>query len=138
VNIAVVGAHLSGLPLNYQLIDRGGTLVCTAQTAACYRLYALPGTVPPKPGMIRVPEGTGGKIEVEIYNLHPAAWAAFVNAIPAPLLIGTILLSRISSNDVALNTMTQVKGFLVEPIAVADAIDITHFGGWRAYIQSQS
>ena len=126
MKIAVVGAHLSGLALNHQLIDRGATLVGLAHTAPCYRLYALPGTVPPKPGMIRVRD-KGAKIELEIYDLAPVAWAEFVNAIPSPLSIGTIELSD----------ATQVKGFLVEPIAIIDALDITHFGGWRAYLTSQ-
>jgi allophanate hydrolase len=124
VQIAVVGAHLSGQPLNHQLTSRGGVLVATTETAPCYRLLALP-TDPPKPGLLRVAEGTlgAGAVEVEVWDLEPAAFASFVDEIPSPLCIGRIMLS--DDSDVA--------GFLCEPFAVPDAPDITSYGGWRAY-----
>ena len=126
MQIAVVGAHLSGLPLNRQLTERGGRLIRAARTAGCYRLFALPDTVPPKPGLLRVADGAGAGIELEIWELGPSEFASFVEAIPPPLGIGTI----------ELDGGVTVKGFLVESYAVAGARDVTEFGGWRAYLKS--
>lgn len=126
VQVAVVGAHLSGMPLNGQLTERGGRLLRAATTTADYRLYALPGTTPPKPGMLRVPLGTGGPIALEIWDLPVTQYGSFVALIPAPLGIGTLQLSD----------GTQVQGFLCEPEALRQAQDITALGGWRAYMQA--
>ncbi len=123
--LAVVGAHLQGQPLNRELTERGGTLVRAARTARCYRLYALAGTTPPKPGLVRVEASAGAAIEIEVWSLPREAWADFVAAIPPPLGIGTLLLED----------GTAVKGFLCEPAALAGAEDISGFGGWRAYRQ---
>jgi allophanate hydrolase len=121
--IAVAGAHLKGQPLNHQLTDRGAAFVRAARTAPCYRMYTLP-TDPPKPGLVRVPVGDGAAgIEVEVWTLTPIEFAAFVDHVPAPLVIGRVLLE--DGSDVA--------GFLCEPIALDGARDITEFGGWRAY-----
>ncbi|ULJ76218.1 allophanate hydrolase [Rhizobium gallicum] len=128
IDIVVVGAHLSGMPLNHQLIDLGGKFSRTAHTSGAYRLYALPGTVPPKPGMVGVGEGEGSEIEVEVWKLSPAAFGRFVAAIPAPLSIGTVMLSD----------GTSAKGFLAEPLALKGASDITNHGGWRAYLRKLS
>ncbi len=125
LQLAVVGAHLSGQPLNRQLTDRGGFLVRSTRTADCYRLYALAGTVPPKPGLVRVAPGAGATIEIEIWSLAREAWADFVAAIPAPLGIGTLVLEQGGT----------VQGFLGESAALAGAEDITRYGGWRAYLQ---
>ena len=124
--LAVVGAHLSGQPLNRELTERGGRLVRTARTADCYRLYALPGTKPAKPGLLRFAAGEGAAIEVEVWSLPPRAWAEFVAAIPPPLGIGTLLLEDGSS----------AQGFLCESAALVGAEDITRHGGWRAYLKS--
>jgi allophanate hydrolase len=127
IPIAVVGAHLSGMALNGELKALNGRLVETAKTAPDYRLYALP-TAPPKPGMLRVEAGKGAAIELEIWSLSAAAFGKFVNAIPPPLSIGTILIA--DGRD--------VKGFLVEPEALTDARDITAYGGWRAYMTEKA
>jgi allophanate hydrolase len=124
IAIAVVGAHLSGMALNSELKALGGRLVKAASTAPDYRLYALNGTTPPKPGMLRVEAGAGSSIELEIWALSPASFGAFVAAIPAPLSIGTIRLDDGSG----------VQGFLVEAAAVNGARDISEFGGWRAFM----
>ena len=124
VSLAVVGAHLSGQPLNHQLTDRDGRLVRTTTTAPAYRLHAL-ATDPPKPGLVRVDAG-GAAIEVEVWALAPEAFAGFVDAIPAPLCIGRVLLAD----------GTDVAGFLCEPVALTGAPDITGFGGWRRYLAS--
>ena len=127
VAIAVVGAHLSGMPLNGELRAAGGRLLARGKTAPHYRLYALAGTIPPKPGLLRVKNSAGASIEVETWALSDAAFGRFVAATPPPLSIGTLELS-----DGKL-----VKGFLVEAEAVAGARDISSFGGWRAFIAQE-
>ncbi|MBU1442600.1 MAG: allophanate hydrolase [Gammaproteobacteria bacterium] len=124
VQVAVVGAHLSGMPLNSQLTERGARLVEATRTAPLYRLYALPGTVPPKPGLIRVGAGEGAAVELEVWEMPMAAYGSFVTLIPAPLGIGSLSLADGRS----------VQGFVCEPWALAGAEDITHLGGWRAYM----
>ncbi len=126
VRVAVVGAHLSGMPLNGQLTERGARLVGAAETAPHYRFFALPGTTPPKPGLLRVADGSGGAIALEIWEMPLAHYGSFVALIPAPLGIGTL----------ALADGTSVQGFVCEALATQGAQDITHLGGWRAYIQS--
>ena len=129
VKLAVVGAHLSGQPLNHQLTDRGAKLVRACRARAVYKLFALPGTVPPKPGMIRAGEEIGGGgVEVEIWGMSAGAFGSFVAAVPPPLVIGTI----------ELEDGEMVKGFLCETHATAGARDITAFGGWRAFLASKS
>ncbi len=124
VELAVAGAHLGGMPLNHQLIELGATLVATTRTAADYRLLALAGTVPPKPGLVRAPGFEGGGIEVELWQLHAQAFGRFVASLPPPMGIGKVTLADGRS----------VPGFLCEPCAVEGAADITAHGGWRAYV----
>lgn len=126
VRVAVVGAHLSGMPLNGQLSERGARLLTAAETAPHYRLFALPGTTPPKPGLVRVTDGAGGRIAVEIWEMPTAQYGSFVALIPAPLGIGMLELA-----DGSL-----VQGFVCEGHATHGATDITHMGGWRTYIAS--
>lgn len=123
VKVAVVGAHLAGQPLHSQLVERQARLVATTRTAPGYSFYALAGTVPAKPGLIYDGTGAGG-IEVEVYEMDHAAFGSFVALIPPPLGIGTLTLEDGSA----------VKGFLCEGHAVANATDITAFGGWRAWL----
>lgn len=124
VRVAVVGAHLTGMPLNFQLTGRDAVFVEQTLTEGHYRLYALPGTVPPKPGLAKA-EG-GQSIIVELWDIPLARFGEFVAEIPAPLGIGNLTLVDGRS----------VKGFICEPWALSDAKDITAFGGWRAYIAS--
>jgi allophanate hydrolase len=126
IALAVVGAHLSGMPLNGELRGLGARLLETTATAPDYRLYALAGTLPPKPGLLRVGAGEGAAIALEIWALGTEGFGRFVAAVPSPLSIGTIKLG-----DGRL-----VKGFLVEAEAVDGAQDISSFGGWRAYAAS--
>jgi allophanate hydrolase len=123
--IAVVGAHLSGLPLNGQLTERGATLRTATTTAPQYRLYALPGTTPPKPGLQRVGSG-GAAIAVEVWDVPLSQVGSFLALVPAPLGLGSLTLADGSS----------VHGFVCEALALAGARDITEFGGWRAYLAS--
>ncbi|MCK2052951.1 allophanate hydrolase [Methylobacterium sp. 37f] len=128
IPLVVVGAHLTGLALNHQLQDLGATFLRATRTASDYRLYALPGTVPPKPGLVRAPGFDGPGLEVEVWGLDPAAFGHFTAAIPAPLGIGKITLADGES----------VSGFLCEAHAVAGGPEITRHGGWRAYLAAGS
>jgi len=125
--VAVVGAHLSGQALNYQLTEVGARLVRTCRTAPRYRLYALPGTTPPKPGLLRVPaEADGAAIEVEVWRMDRARFGDFYARVPPPLCFGTI----------ELEDGTGVSGFLCEAHATTGARDISTLGGWRSYLAS--
>ena len=126
IGVAVVGAHLAGLPLNRELLDLGGGFVRASKTAPCYRFYALAGGPPFRPGLIRVSDGSGVAIETEIWALPPEGFGKFVAGIPAPLGIGTLSLEDGST----------VKGFIAEPVATEGAVDISAHGGWRAYLKS--
>ena len=125
MRLAVVGAHLSGMPLNVQLTERHARFVESTFTADNYRLYALPNTTPPKPGLIRASEGAA--IAVELWDVPVDLFGSFVALVPAPLGIGTL----------TLQDGREVKGFICEGAAVEGATDITHLGGWRAYIASR-
>jgi allophanate hydrolase len=127
VRVAVVGAHLSGLPLNHQLTQRGGRLEKAARTSANYRLYALPGTTPPKPGMVRDP-GHGSTIEVEVWRLPVREYGSFVAGIPSPLGIGQI----------ELDNGEWVQAFVCESWALQGAEEISQLGGWRAYLAQKA
>ncbi|MGX1957727.1 allophanate hydrolase [Serratia proteamaculans] len=124
VRVAVVGAHLSGMPLNFQLTQRAAALVEQTTTAPCYRLYALANTQPPKPGLAKTEQGAA--IDVELWDIPLARFGEFVAEILAPLGIGTLLLAD----------GRRVKGFICEPWALQGATDITEFGGWRNYVAS--
>jgi allophanate hydrolase len=124
VEVAVVGAHLTGQPLNGQLTSRGARLQSTTRTGPQYRLYALPGTTPPKPGLIRDASYSGPGIEVEVWNVPEHRFGSFVAAVPNPLSIG----------DVQLKDGSWRKGFLCETAATVDAQEITSYGSWRAYL----
>ncbi|MBK0034236.1 allophanate hydrolase [Erwinia sp. S43] len=125
VRIAVVGAHLTGMPLNHQLTRRDAVLVEETTTAACYRLYALANTTPAKPGLAK--DSAGAAITVELWDIPLARFGEFVAEIPAPLGIGTLELADGRT----------VKGFICEPAALAEATEITAFGGWRNWLARQ-
>jgi allophanate hydrolase len=127
ITIAVVGAHLSGMALNGELQVLSGRLLEAATTAPDYKLYAL-DTTPPKPGMLRVDTGAGSSIKIELWALSAAAFGKFVAAIPPPLGIGTVRLADGRG----------VKGFVVEPVAIEGARDISSFGGWRAFMAEKA
>jgi allophanate hydrolase len=126
IEVAVVGAHLTGQPLNSQLVERNARLVRTTRTAPGYSFYALANTTPAKPGLICDGQGSGN-IEVEIWEMTDAAFGSFVALIPPPLGIGSVKLAD----------GTYVNGFLCESHAVQGAEDITRHGGWRAWLASK-
>ena len=122
VKLAVVGAHLAGMPLHWQLSSRDARLVARTRTAPAYKLYAMANTTPPKPALVHAPQGAA--IEVEVYELPMSAFGSFVAEVPPPLAIGTL----------SLEDGSEVKGFVAEPRATNGAEDITALGGWRAYL----
>ncbi|MFY9989382.1 MAG: allophanate hydrolase [Chthoniobacterales bacterium] len=128
VMLAVVGAHLTGEPLNYQLPDLSARFVACTRTAPIYRLFALQGTSPAKPGLVQVNPGTGSSIEVEVWEMPVHEFGKFVQSVLSPLSIGTVHLEN----------GQQVKGFLCEGIATNGAADITEFGGWKNYLKNLS
>ncbi|HUH63176.1 MAG TPA: allophanate hydrolase [Terracidiphilus sp.] len=128
VLMAVVGAHLSGQPLNWQLAERKARLVSRTRTDPDYRLYALANTSPPKPGLVYAPGLAGEGIEVEVWAMPEETVGGFLAAIPPPLTLGTLRLADGS----------QVKGFLCEPAGIEGAEEITQFGGWRNYLAHRS
>jgi allophanate hydrolase len=126
IPLAVVGAHLAGMPLNSELQSLGARLLETTRTTPDYRLFLLAAMDPPRPGLLRVERG-GAAIETEIWALPAGAWGRFIAAMPAPLSVGTIRLGDGRS----------VQGFLVESAAIVGARDISSFGGWRGYLAKQ-
>jgi allophanate hydrolase len=123
--MAVVGAHLTGQPLNWQMTQRNARLIRTTRTHGDYRLYAVPNTTPPKPGLVYEPGFGGDGIEIEVWAMPEDTVGSFLNAIPPPLSLGTLRLADGST----------VKGFLCEPSGIVGAKEITHLGGWRKYVQ---
>jgi allophanate hydrolase len=124
IAVAVVGAHLSGQPLNGELTDRKARRLKACRTAPGYRLYALDATRPPKPGLVRDEKYRGPGIEVEVWAVPEQQFGTFVAGVPAPLGIGNAVLDDGSN----------VKCFICEPYALAGATEITRFGGWRGYL----
>ena len=126
VRLAVVGAHLRGMPLNHQLTGRDAVFIEQTTTAPDYRLYALANTTPPKPGLVRAPGGNA--IEVELWDVPLARFGEFVAEVPAPLGIGSLQLAD----------GRQVKGFICEPLGLEGATNISAWGGWRAWLARDS
>lgn len=125
VLLAVVGAHLRGLPLHDQLLERGARLCASTRTAPIYRLHALAHATPPKPGLSRVGTGEiGHRIEVELYEMPLAQFGSFVALVPPPLAIGSV----------QLDDGRWVKGFVCEAAGLAGARDVSGYGGWRAWL----
>ncbi|EKT62908.1 allophanate hydrolase [Providencia burhodogranariea] len=125
VRVAVVGAHLSGMPLNFQLTTRQAVLVEETVTSNHYRLFALLDSTIKKPGLLRDEQGSA--ISVELWDIPLARFGEFVAEIPAPLGIGSLTLADGRS----------VKGFICEPEALKHALEITEFGGWRNWLATQ-
>jgi hypothetical protein len=126
IEIAVCGAHMSGLPLNSQLTELDATFVKAAYTAKGYRLFNVPDKVPPRPGMVRDRKGDGA-IEVEVWSMPLQNFGAFMVQIASPLCIGTVFLED----------WDPVYGFLCEGDALEGAEEITAYGGWRSYQASK-
>jgi len=127
VKVAVCGAHMSGLPLNPQLLVLEAELVSKTKSAPHYKLFKLRGFEPPRPGMLRVLT-EGVSIELEVWQLPIENYGKFIKLIPSPLGIGTIELLDGS----------HVQGFMCEHYATLNADDISKLGSWRTYIDNTS
>lgn len=124
LEIALVGAHMAGLPLNAGITALGGRFLRAAETGPCYRLFALPGGPPARPGLLQVEAGTGFAIALEVWAIPSERVGALLASIPAPLGLGTLRLAD----------GTAPKGFLVEAEGTRGAEDISGFSGWRAFL----
>lgn len=127
IQVAVCGAHMTGLPLNVQLTSLGGIFIEETTTAPEYKLYKLNGFTPARPGLLRVVD-CGAAIALEVWQLPIENYGEFVLGVPAPLGFGTLTLA----DDRVVN------GFLCEHYATLNAIDISHLGGWRHYLKEIS
>jgi allophanate hydrolase len=127
VRVAVCGAHLSGLPLNWQLTQRGARLLGAVQSAPEYKFYALAGGPVQRPGMVRVHAG-GAAIDMEVWEMPSEHFGSFVDGIPAPLGIGKVKLAN----------GTWVSGFVCEALGAVGGTEITHLGSWRAWLTQAS
>lgn len=125
IKVAVCGAHMSELPLNPQLTALGGQFVLATSTSPYYQLFKLNGFNPPRPGLLRVIEN-GNAIALEVWQLPIENYGKFVASVPSPLGFGTLMLADGS----------QVQGFMCEAYATINAINISHLGGWRAYLDT--
>lgn len=123
IDIAVCGAHMSGLPLNHQLTSRGGEFLRAACTAPAYRLFALDEK---RPGLVRVANG-GASLALEVWRLPETEAGSFLAGIPSPLGLGRVILDDGS----------ETCGFLCEACAAAGKPDITTHGGWRAWLKAR-
>jgi allophanate hydrolase len=123
--LVVCGAHLDGLALNWQLKQRGARLVETTSSSSDYQLYALADGPPFRPGMVRVKDG-GVSIAVEVWELPSSELGSFLTGIPAPLGLGKVQLAD----------GRWESGFICEPYGLEGATDISHLGGWRAYLKT--
>jgi len=126
MKLLVCGAHMSGLPLNYQLTDLSATLLQKTTTASSYQLYALAGGPPYRPGLVRQAK-SGCAIQVEVWEIATSALGQFIQSIPEPLGLGKV---EIANGEV-------IIGFICQPEGIATAKNISEFGGWRSYLASQ-
>ncbi len=117
-----IGAHMSGLPLNADLLGYGARFLRECRTAEAYRLFSLPGGPPHRPGMVRASEGAA--IAGEVWLIPTGSLGSFLTTIPAPLGLGQVVLHDGST----------CLGFLCEVHATLDATEITGHGSWRAYL----
>lgn len=123
LEVAVVGAHLSGMPLHHELLSLGAELVCVTRTAAAYRLHALAGGPPLRPGLVRVLDGGVG-IEVEVYRVPLTRVGSLLAQVPPPLCLGSVVLESGAT----------VHGYVCETAGLEGAVDISDHGGWRSYL----
>jgi allophanate hydrolase len=134
VQLSVVGAHMSGLELNHQLVEIGGKLAKTCRTAPVYRFYDITkeGDKVRRPGLVRVKDGAakdkkevGAAIETEVWSIPVEKLGHFVKNLKAPLTIGLV----------ELEDGSRVLGFICEGFAAVNAKDISELGGWRNYVK---
>jgi allophanate hydrolase len=116
----VVGAHLSGEPLNHQLVERGGRLLRRTRTGPTYRLHRLAGS-PERPTLVPSAEPGGRGFEAEVWELPPAGLGELVGLVPAPLALGQVELADGS----------RLPGFVYAGSGVDLGEDLSGLAGWR-------
>ena len=126
MNIVVCGAHLDGLPLNYQLKERGAVLITKTHTSKNYQLHALDGGTVKRPALVKTKTADGAAIEVEVWGVPIQEVGSFLSQIPSPLGLGRVTLEDGSEET----------GFIADTTALEGATNITEFGGWRAYMKA--
>ncbi len=122
IPLIVCGAHMQGLALNWQLMERGAKFQEKTTSANSYRMFVIEGAIK-RPGMVR-DEDKGQAIDIEIWQVPKSEFGSFVAAIPGPLGIG-----KVETTD-----GRWLPGFICEGHAIVGANEISHLGGWRQYI----
>jgi allophanate hydrolase len=125
--LALVGAHMSGLPLNHLVAARGGRLLRRARTDPGYRMMRVPGAGVPRPGLVSG-EGPADGFGVELWELPLQTLGSLAAELSPPLRFGQLRLSD----------GTSVLGYLGDDVALSSAEDISEYGGWRSYRESTS
>lgn len=115
--LVVCGAHLEGLPLNWQLQERGAVFVEKTKSSESYRMFVIEG-VTERSGIIYDKEN-GNSIDIEIWSIPKIEFGHFVANIPAPLGIG-----KVETSD-----GRWLTGFICEGYAVEGSKEITDLGG---------
>jgi len=118
--LAVNGTLMRGLALNANMLAAGGRFQRETRTAPTYRLWSIGDR---HPAMLRVTTG-GVAVAVEVWDVPPAGLADILVKEPPGLCIGKVLLEDGS----------ECLGVLGELALVEGQREITHFGGWRAYL----
>lgn len=89
--VAVVGVYLKHCALHWKLERVNETFVKSTAKSKSYELYFLPECGPVlKPGLRRVTDDSGYKIELELYSIPKISFGEFVVLIPEPLGIGLV------------------------------------------------
>ena len=120
VLFAVNGTLMRGLKLNPNLIEAGATFVRETTTEPVYRLWTINDE---HPAMIRMTDGSGVAVAVEVWSVPRAGIAGILLAEPPGLSVGKVVLDDGSV----------VLGVIGEPALVEGQREITEHGGWRAY-----
>jgi allophanate hydrolase len=126
LDIAVCGAHMEGLSLNWQLKDLGAHFVQKSKTSSCYNLFALTNLNPIRPGLLRSSKQDGNAINLEIWKIPKKNFGEFIEYVQPPLGIGSI----------ELEDGKWIKGFLCEKSGIVNAKNISEIGDWREYIKA--
>jgi gamma-glutamylcyclotransferase (GGCT)/AIG2-like uncharacterized protein YtfP len=124
VLLAVNGTLMRGLKLNPNMLAAKATFVRETMTEPAYRLWTINDE---HPAMLRVIDGTGAKVAVEVWSVPVAGLARILLDEPAGLCIGKV---RLEDGNIVL-------GVLGEPALVEGHREITKYGGWRNYLSRQ-
>ncbi len=124
VLLAVNGTLMRGLKLAPNMQRAGASFVRETTTEPAYRLWSINDD---HPAMIRVSDGKGATVAVEVWSVPPAGLAGILQNEPAGLTIGKVKLEDGST----------VLGVIGEPALVEGKKEITNYGGWRTYIAAE-